>query len=213
MPVGRLALETAIGYTGGIAFDREGRLFLSLTTFQAVFQVSSGGRLQAVAGNGIRGYSGDRGAAASASLSIPSGLTFAGDGSLYVADVLNHCIRKVSPNGTIATVAGTGIAGYSGDGGPATVAALDTPDDVVVDAAGNLFISDTGNNRVRKVAANGVISTYAGDGRPRFGGDGGPAPSATVDQRNAAGGAGGVRPYRQHAIPIGGAPREPVLAA
>src|SRR6201999_672465 len=96
-------------------------------------------------------------------------------GNLYIAEFLNHRVRKVSPNGTITTVAGTGIAGFSGDGGPATDASLNEPFRVALDKAGNLYISDYGNFRVRKVTVDGIIATVAGNGTPNSNGDGGPA--------------------------------------
>jgi hypothetical protein len=92
-------------------------------------------------------------------------------GNLYFADTANHSVRKVLPNGTIVTVAGNVLAGFSGDGGPATVAQLDTPTAVAVDTAGNLYIADTGNNRIRKVFPNGLIGTVAGNGNAAFFGD------------------------------------------
>ena len=102
-----------------------------------------------------------------------------GAGNLFIADSLNDRIRKMDASGTITTVAGTGELGFSGDGGPATSARLSRPNDVAVDGAGNLFIADSGNNRIRKVDATGTISTVAGTGRTG-GGDGGPAVQAQL---------------------------------
>ena len=99
-------------------------------------------------------------------------------GNLYIADSGNNRIRKVS-NGVITTVAGNGTAGFSGDNGPATSAQLNYPQGVAVDSAGNLYIADTGNNRIRKVS-NGVITTVAGNGTAGFSGDNGPATSAQL---------------------------------
>ena len=99
-------------------------------------------------------------------------------GNLYIADSGNNSIRKVAPNGTITTVAGNGTQGYSGDGGPATSAELNYPYGVAVDAAGNLYIADTSNYRVRKVTPDGTITTVAGNGTEGYSGDGGPATSA-----------------------------------
>ena len=100
-------------------------------------------------------------------------------GNLYIADTDNNRIRKVS-NGVITTVAGNGTQGFSGDNGPATSAQLNGPDGVAVDSAGNLYIADTDNNRIRKVS-NGVITTVAGNGTSGFSGDNGPATSAQLD--------------------------------
>lgn len=130
---------------------------------------------------------GDGGPALSAILFNPKGVTVDSAGNLLIADTSNHRIRKVDAGGTISTVAGTGIAGFGGDGGPATAALLSSPETVLVDAAGNLIISDTGNSRIRKVSPAGVISTIAGTGAAGFGGDGGQATAAQFDSvRNLA---------------------------
>jgi len=144
-----------------------------------------GGVISTVAGNGSAGFTGDGGPATSAKLSDPSGVAIDGAGNIYIADDSNNRIRKVSPNGTITTVAGTGIAGYSGDGGPATDAQLNigsfgTPSSIGVDSAGNLYIADSSNQRIRKVSTNGTITTVAGNGTRGFSGDGGPATSAEL---------------------------------
>ncbi len=104
-----------------------------------------------------------------------------GAGNLYIADADNHRVRKVAPDGTISTVAGTGAAGFSGDGGPAASARLNLPVAVAVDSTGTLYLSDYRNHRVRKVAPDGTISTVAGTGSAGFGGDGGPAASAQLN--------------------------------
>lgn len=136
--------------------------------------------INTAAGNGIAGFSGDGGPATSASLNRPQGVAVDASGNLYVVDTDNHRIRRVATNGVITTVAGTGAAGMGGDGGPATSARLNLPRAVAVDANGNLFIADRGNNRIRKVQANGTISTIAGTGVVGFGGDGGPAVLASL---------------------------------
>jgi sugar lactone lactonase YvrE len=124
------------------------------------------------------GYSGDGGAATAAKLNYPVAVALADSGKLYIADKLNNCVRKVSPTGKIATVAGSATGGYSGDGGAATAALLNTPTGVVVDTAKNLYIADQGNNCIRKVSAAGIITTYAGNGTAGFAGDGGAATAA-----------------------------------
>ncbi len=133
-----------------------------------------------VAGDGTVGYSGDGGPAISGQLNGPYAVTMDSAGNLYIADAHNQRIRKVDLNGIISTVAGTGTSGFSGDGGPATAAQLNTPHGVATDNAGNLYIADTYNRRIRKIDASGTISTVVGDGTEGSGGDGGPAVSAQL---------------------------------
>ena len=152
-----------------------------------------GGIITTVAGNGT-GYSGDGGPATSAQLYFSSGVAVDSAGNLYIGDANNHRVRKVSPNGTITTVAGNGTAAPSvqqagpgpGDGGPATSAQLRTPIGVAVDSGGNLYIADLGNFRIRKVSPGGTISTVAGNGTFGFSGDGGPATSAQLSAEGIA---------------------------
>jgi hypothetical protein len=134
------------------------------------------------AGNGSYGWSGDGGPATSANLNYPGGTARDSAGNLYIADEFNNVVRKVAVGtGLITTIAGTGVAGFSGDNGPAASAQLNDPVSVAVDSGGNLYIADSGNCRVRQVAATtGVITTYAGNGLYGSGGDSGPATSASV---------------------------------
>jgi NHL repeat len=132
------------------------------------------------AGTGAAGFGGDGGPATSAALQQPISVAWLGDGSVLVADFGNHRIRRISPAGQITTVAGTGAAGYSGDGGAATSARLSWPIDVEPTADGGFLIADLGNKRVRKVSAAGVITTVAGTGQGGSQGDGGPATSARL---------------------------------
>lgn len=143
--------------------------------------------ISAYAGTGTAGFTGDGGPATSAELSKPVGVALDGSGNLYIADYGNNRIREVSASsGAIHTVAGDGTVGYTGNGGPATSAALDGPNGVAVDAAGDLFIADTGNQVVREVyAATGVIATVAGDGTAGYSGDGGPATAAELSYPDA----------------------------
>ena len=135
-----------------------------------------------VAGSGKQGFSGDGGPAIAAELSQPEDVAVDAAGNIYIADKLNHRIRKVdAATGIITTVAGNGNNGFSGDGGPAIAAELHYPHGVAVDAAGNIYIADSGNQRIRKVdAATGIITTTAGNGTPGFRGDGGPAVQAEL---------------------------------
>ena len=140
------------------------------------------GDITTVAGDGDWGFSGDGGPATSARLAHPGGLAVDDLGNLYIGDDCNHRIRKVdATTGTITTVAGTGVWGFSGDDGPATSARLSNPGGLAADGEGNLFIADVGNHRVRKVdATTGNITTVAGTGDWGFSGDGGPAISARL---------------------------------
>jgi trimeric autotransporter adhesin len=166
-------------------------------------QAMTAGHIYTIAGDGYKSYSGDGGPATSAGLADPYGLAFDGAGNLVIADSDNYRVRVVAAStgtfygqamtaGDIYTVAGNGSKGYSGDGSPATSAILDTPEGVAVDGAGNLVIADTGNNRVRVVAAStgtfygqamtaGDIYSVAGNGTHGYSGDGGPAVSAELD--------------------------------
>ena len=120
------------------------------------------GVISTVAGSGVGGFSGDGGAATSAKLSLPTSLAVDSAGNTYIADYANSRIRKVTPDGTITTFAGTGANGFSGDGGPAAKAALFFPIDVALDSTGNVYIADQGNDAIRKVNRSGIISTVAG---------------------------------------------------
>jgi len=163
------------GYPNGVAVDSAGNVYVVDSGNKRIRKVSNG-VITTVAGNGMTGFSGDNGPATSAELNEPEGIAADSAGNLYIADWQNNRIRMVS-NGVITTVAGNGTRGYSGDGGPATSAQLAYPQSVAVDSAGNLYIADTSNSCIRKVA-NGVITTVAGNGEFGFSGDNGPATSA-----------------------------------
>jgi hypothetical protein len=147
-----------------IAVDSAGNLFIADMYNQCVRMVTTGGVIRTVAGNGTPGYNGDGGFATSAQLNQPTGVAVDSAGNLFIADNGNDRIRKVTPTGVISTVAGSGVRGYSGDGGFAISAQLSGPYGIAVDSAGNLFIADTFNDRIRKVTTGGVISTVAGGG-------------------------------------------------
>ena len=172
---GGAATRATFNGLAGVAVDRDGNVYVA-DFFSDVVRKISGGTITTVAGNGTYGYNGDNIAATSAQLAGPTGIALDAAGNLYIADVFNNRVRKVS-NGIITTVAGNGTAGFTGDKGPAANATLRQPADVALDAAGNLFIADYGNNRIRMVA-NGVITTSAGNGTQIFSGDGGSAASA-----------------------------------
>jgi len=163
----------------GVATDSAGNLYVS-DYFAQVWKYSTGGTITTVAGTGTQGYSGDGGPATSAMLHGPWGVAVDSSGNVYIADQYNSRIRKVSTSGTITTVAGNGTAGYSGDGGPATSAMLYNPQGIAVDAAGNLYICDVSNLRIRNVSMGGQITTVAGNGNGGYSGDGGAATSTSL---------------------------------
>ena len=163
----------------GVAADAAGNVYFS-SSYEGVWKADPQGVTTKFAGNGTPGFSGDGGPATDAQTSGVAGLTVDVSGNLYMAEVFNADIREVDTNGIITTVAGNQQFGYSGDGGPATSAMLNGPYDVQVDAAGNLYISDSSNNRIRKVNAAGIISTIVGDGNYGYAGDGGLASMAQL---------------------------------
>lgn len=165
----------------GIAVDPQGNLYICDSGNNCVRKVDTSGIITTIAGTGAAGYGGDNGIATSAGLNYPSGIVFdTATGNIYVADESNNRIRRIDTNGLITTFAGTGTAGFGGDGGLATAATLSGAEGVAVDTAGNVYISDSGNSRIRKVTPNGVIHPYAGSGVPGFSGDGGPALAAQL---------------------------------
>ena len=139
------------------------------------------GTITTVAGTGVQGYGGDGGPATSAQLNIPFGVSPMADGGFLIDDVGNQRVRRVWPDGTITTVAGNGVAGYTGDGGPATSAELNNPHNVWATSDGGFLIADCSNNAVRKVSPGGTIATTAGTGTAGFSGDGGPAAAAQLN--------------------------------
>jgi sugar lactone lactonase YvrE len=162
-----------------IALDSAGNLFIAERTNMLVRRVGRDGIINTVAGGGAYRFSGDGGPAQDAVFNLPFGITLDSQGSLYIADTANCRVRRVSADGTIATLAGNGTPGYSGDSGPATAASLMYPWDVKVDASGNVYIADEGNHVIRKVTPDGTITTFAGTGSIGSDGDDGPATQAT----------------------------------
>jgi uncharacterized protein (TIGR03437 family) len=145
----------------GVAADAAGRIYLADTGNSRIRRIDPGGNISTVAGNGNASYFGDGLAARAASVNQPEGVAIDAAGSIYIADTLDSAVRKVNPDGTITTIAGYGTPAFTGDGGPATKAALDHPRGVAVDSNGNVYIADTGNNRVRKIDFLGNIGTVA----------------------------------------------------
>lgn len=164
------------------AVDAAGNLFFSDTNNHCVRRVDAAGRITTVAGSGKKGYSGDGGPATSASFNEPYGIALDGAGNLFVADRLNACIRKVDAKaGAVTTVAGSGVKGYSGDGGPGERAKLREPTGIALDGKGLLYIADVGDQRIRVLdLRTGLIETVCGNGTKAHTGDGGPVSKATL---------------------------------
>src|SRR2546422_3740875 len=179
--LGALAPTQYFDRTEGIAPDSAGGFYFSSSPENRVYRVAADGVLSLIAGTGTSGFSGDGGPAVSARLSYPGNLVVDGGGNLYIADWGNDRIRKVNTEGIISTIAGNGKERFEGDGGAATSASLNGPRGVAVDPAGNVYIADRGNSRIRKVDTVGLISTIAGNGTSGFSGDGGLATAASFD--------------------------------
>lgn len=168
---GGSAINAQLDSPSGVAVDASGNIYIADTNNNRIREVS-GGIITTIAGTGAKGYSGDGGPAVSATLAQPTAIAVDSAGNIYIADTNNQCIRKITGT-TITTVAGDGVQGYAGDGGLATAANLNSPSGVAVDAAGNLYIADTDNERVRMVTAStGMITTIAGTGVAGFNADG-----------------------------------------
>jgi hypothetical protein len=176
------ATAAQLAFPSGVAVRPDGSFLIADNDNNRIRQVSTTGVISTVAGSTTTdGFSGDGGPATDAQLNDPTRVSLTPDGGFLIADKDNHRVRRVSPGGVITTVAGTSSPGFSGDGGPATSAQLNTPNDVGATATGGFVIGELGNNRVRLVSPNGTISTIAGTGTAGFSGDGGPATSAQLN--------------------------------
>jgi trimeric autotransporter adhesin len=163
----------------GLAVDKTGILYISDIANYRIRKVSAAGAITTLTGNGVRALSGDRGPAANAQITEVYGMALDKDGNLYFADLASSRVRKIATDGIISTIAG-GKNGFSGDGGPATAAQLNRPYSVAVDGSGNIYIADTYNYRIRKISADGTITTAAGTGTRGHTGDDGPAQNAQI---------------------------------
>jgi len=174
------ATEALLNFPEEITVAPDGSLYIADASNNRIRRVSPTKIIDTVAGDGFFGFGGDGGPAVDASLNVPRGVAVAADGSLYIADTANHRLRRVRPDGTIETVAGTGTQGFSGDGGPATQAQLDFPNSVAIGPDGSVYIADNFNHRIRSVSPDGTIDTIAGTGTSGFSGDGALATDAEL---------------------------------
>jgi hypothetical protein len=174
-----VAASATLANPSAVAYDAGGNLYLADAQNHVVREVLKSGQITTIAGTGLEGYGGDNGVATSAYLDTPMGVAVDSSGNLYIADSHNQRIRKVT-GGIITTIAGTGAAGYSGDGGAATAAQLSLPSAVTIDSNGNLYIADTNNQRIRKITGT-AITTIAGNGEESYAGDGTTATTAALD--------------------------------
>ena len=175
------ATSATLNAPSGTGILSDGSILIADANNNRVRKVAPNGTISTVAGTGAAGFFGDDGAATSATLSFPFDIAVAPDDSYLIADLDNHRVRRVSPAGIITTFAGTATAGLDGDGGAAKDAQLNKPAGVAFTADGGVLIADSGNHRVRRVQPGGTISTAAGDGFARFGGDGNPATAASLN--------------------------------
>jgi sugar lactone lactonase YvrE len=159
------ALAARFSSPDGLAVGPDGSLYVADTGNHRIRRISPSGVVSTVAGTGVAGFSGDEGPGLSAQLSSPRGVAVDGEGLLYIADTGNHRIRRLESDGRISTLAGTGVAGFAGDGSGARAMVMNGPADVAVSPSGDVFIADSGNGRVRRIAVTGRVSTTLGGGR------------------------------------------------
>ncbi len=165
----------------GVAVDGSGNVYISDATHYRIRKINTAGIISTIAGTGTTGFGTDGVAATATNIGAPAGICFDAAGNLVFAERSYNRVRKIDmTTGIISTIAGTGSSSFGGDGAAATAAFLNQPYDVNYDTAGNLYIADYNNNRIRKVNAAGIISTYAGDGTTTFSGDGGAATAASL---------------------------------
>ncbi len=161
----------------GITVDNSGNIYFSDGENHRVRKINTAGIITTIAGTGATTSGGDGGQATDAQVGWPAGIAIDNSGNIYITESENHCVRKVSPSGIITTIAGTGMAGYSGNNGPAIAAKLDQPHGIALDATGNIYVVENNNDCVRKIDVSGTITTFAG-GSNGYSGDNGPASAA-----------------------------------
>jgi sugar lactone lactonase YvrE len=178
---GSPATNFSLGGPAGICLDKVGNLYIANLYTARISKLLHDTLITIVDTAGISGYSGDGGLADTAALSNPIGVCLDTGGNLYITDVYYDVVRKVNVEGFISTICGSGSGGFGGDGGPATMAQIETPHGTCIDRSGNLYVADFGNHRVRKMDLNsGIITTFAGTGTNSYSGDNGPAAQAEL---------------------------------
>lgn len=175
------AVDAAIFGPSAVFLDGAGVLYFSEWNGNSLRRVDAAGRITSFAGTGIYGYGGEGQQAVVARLWNPSDIFRSGTGEIYLSEWSNHRIRRIERDGSLVTLAGTGIAGFTGDGGPAVSARINGPNGLFVGEDGVVYFSDLANHRVRRIALDGTITTVAGLGFANFSGDGGPADRAGLD--------------------------------
>jgi len=178
---GGLATKATLQEPVAVTVDRSGRIYIADRDNHRVRVVGTDGTINTLAGNGLTGPERTEGPATEAALGLPVGVATGMDNIVYISDEVAHRVYRVGADGVMTTFAGTGEAGYSGDGGPATGAQLSEPNGLATDPRGNLYIADLANNVVRVVNAKGVIRTVAGTGTAGSGGDGRRATKAQLN--------------------------------
>jgi trimeric autotransporter adhesin len=180
------ALAAQLYFPSDIAFDKFGALYIADTGNNRIRKIETTGIIKTIAGTGTAGFDADGKDATSTQFNGPSGIAIDASGNIFIADSFNHRIRKIATDNKVSTVAGKSTIGYSGDNGAATSAELYFPKDILVDSSGNLTLSDSYNQRIRRVSTSGTISTIAGNGLFSYGGDDGAAALSQLNQPAAA---------------------------
>lgn len=178
----RAALDTTLASPYGLTVDASDNLYVISRKHSIVYRVGEDGIAHRVAGTGVGGFSGDGGPAVEAQIAGGNHLLVYASGEVLLGDTGNQRVRKIDTAGIITSIAGTGEAGFGGDGGPATAAQFNGISAMAFDAAGNVYIADFDNHRIRKISADGVITTVAGTGDPKYNGDGLPATQANIGE-------------------------------
>jgi len=179
------AIHSRLSRPEGLDGDAAGNIYVADSFNHRIRKISPDGVITTIAGTGTNGYTGDKSLAIHADIAGPMDVKLGPSGAIYILERDNHCVRRITDDGIIVTIAGNGKAGFSGDGGPASLSMLNTPYGIAIDKYENIYIADSANNRVRKISTDGIITTIAGTGVVGLSGDGGPALLAQFDSPQA----------------------------